>query len=83
MIPIKITMKLFGAFRAYGDVAEFTVAGGSSVAEIKKALVELIGERAQALVLDSAVANDETILDGAHVINHDVRLSILPPVCGG
>ena len=54
---------------------------GSSIAVIKKILQqELNGE---VLVFDSVLANDNIILHDHDVLDNDVELSILPPVCGG
>ena len=83
MSSITITMRLFGAFRKYGERIEFSVAGGSSVSTIKVALAGVLDETVGGLIADSAIANDEEILPGDYVIDDNAGLSILPPVCGG
>lgn len=83
MSTIEITMRLFGAFRKYGEIAHFFVPSGSSVLDIKKALVKKLELDDPALVHDSAIANDNEIIGGDAVFTQDAHLAILPPVCGG
>ncbi len=83
MTDISIHMKLFGAFRKFGDALDFSVPAGSTGAVIKKALSTLLKGSEASLVFDSVLANDNAILPDNHVFKSDVRLSILPPVCGG
>lgn len=81
MSTIIIHMKLFGGFRKFGESLDLSVPIGSTVRAIKAALQEkLNGDR---LVLDSVLANNDTILRDSDVLNSDAELSILPPVCGG
>ncbi|PJB72771.1 MAG: hypothetical protein CO093_02235 [Alphaproteobacteria bacterium CG_4_9_14_3_um_filter_47_13] len=80
---ITITMKLFGAFRPYGDTVEFQICAGSCARTVKNALGNVLGEQAHPLIADSVIANNETILPDDYVIGDDAQLSILPPVCGG
>jgi molybdopterin converting factor small subunit len=83
MSSITITLRLFGAFRKYGERIEFPVTTGSSVAAIKEAIRKELATEIKDLVSDSVIANDETILPGSYIIDSDASLSILPPVCGG
>lgn len=83
MSMITITMRLFGAFRQYGDTVEVSVRAGSPVATLKTALGNLLGDKSRPLIQDSVLADDTTILPGDYIFDKDVRLSILPPVCGG
>ena len=78
---INIHMKFFGGFRKFGECLDFAVPGGSTVAAIKTALQEQLN--GDGLVLDSVLANDNSILRDSDVLNSDAELSILPPVCGG
>jgi molybdopterin converting factor small subunit len=80
---ITIDMRLFGAFRAYGETIRLQVPAGSPVTTVKQALGNALGTQARDLVADSVVANDETILPADYVIAENTELSILPPVCGG
>ena len=83
MSTLKINMRLFGAFRQYGESVEISVASGSPVSAVKLALEGVLGTQARDLIADSVVANDETILPGDFVLDESAKLSILPPVCGG
>ena len=83
MSMITITMRLFGAFRQYGETVEVRVQPGSRVSVIKGALGNILGEKAQNLIHDSVLADEKAILPGEYVVDKDVQLSILPPVCGG
>jgi len=83
MSEITITMRLFGAFRQYGETVDITIRSGSSAAAVKKALGNVLGAQALPLIEDSVLANDNTVLPGDYVFDEDTKLSILPPVCGG
>lgn len=80
---IKVTIRLFGAFRKYGDVMELTLPTGCAVADIKAGLAEKLAGNDAALVTDSAIANDNEIIAADTVFTADATLAILPPVCGG
>ncbi len=81
MAEITIHMKLFGAFRKFGESVDFSVPTGSTIATVKTALQKLLD--GNGLVQDSVLANDNSILRDDYVIEGDAELSILPPVCGG
>ncbi len=81
MSNITIHMKFFGAFRKFGESKEFCVPTGSTIANIKTTLQNLLD--GEGLVADSALANNQSILRDNDVIECDTELSILPPVCGG
>ena len=81
MIDITINIKLFGAFRKFGESMNLSVPSGSSVVVIKTILQEKLD--GDALVFDSVLANDNAILKDTDIIDCDTELSILPPVCGG
>jgi len=83
MSEITITMRLFGAFRQYGETVDFSVLTGSSAADVKEALGQVLGAGVLPLIEDSVLANDNTVLPGDYVFDEDTKLSILPPVCGG
>jgi len=83
MNAMKINMRLFGAFRQYGDSVEISVEEGSSVSAVKQALVGVLGAQVRDLIADSVVANDDSILPGDFVLDEGAKLFILPPVCGG
>jgi hypothetical protein len=83
MNTITIDMRLFGAFRPYGEAVSFQVPYDSPVSAIKSALAEALGAGARDLVADSVVADDQAILPEDYIVGADAKLSILPPVCGG
>ena len=81
MAAITIHIKFFGAFRKFGEGLNFSVPTGSTIAAVKTVLQSKLD--GSCLVLDSALANDNTILRDSYVLDDNVELSILPPVCGG
>ncbi len=81
MSDISIHMKLFGAFRKFGESLDFSMPVGSTIAEVKTALQQKLN--GEGLVFDSVLANDNSILRDHDVLDKDAELSILPPVCGG
>lgn len=83
MKTITVTMRLYGAFRKYQDSVTFSVPAGSPVSDIKDSLGRTLGPQAFDLVMDSVIANDKTILPPDFIVDEDISLSILPPVCGG
>lgn len=80
---INYSIKCFGVFRQFGDKLSVGVDAGSSVQQIKAALVRQLGEQHKALVEESVLANDNEILPNAYILQEETPLSILPPVCGG
>lgn len=83
MKNVTVKMRLYGAFRKFDDNVQLSVPLGSSVTAVQEALCQALGPQARDLVMDSVIANDQTILPPAFVIDVDSNLSILPPVCGG
>lgn len=83
MSEIKITVKLFGAFRKCGETICVVLNTGASVLDVKTSLAAKMGGDEAALVQDSALANDNEIISGESIFNEDTMLAILPPVCGG
>ncbi|GJL85395.1 MAG: hypothetical protein DHS20C02_11700 [Micavibrio sp.] len=83
MNEIAIHMKLFGTFRKFGDVLDFTVPAGSTASFVKKMMSNILSGGESSLVFDSVLADDNAVLPDTHVFKTDARLSILPPVCGG
>ena len=91
MDPVRVRVRLFGAFRKYatgGDVA-FDVPLGTTVAALRAHLGEALRRACPAFadqpLLDASVlADDERILDDAQALGAgDLSLAVLPPVCGG
>ena len=83
MSDIKISVRLFGAFRKYGETISFSAPSGSNVQAIKSLLAAALKLDDPALVNDSAIANDNEIVGADAVFTQDSQLAILPPVCGG
>ena len=83
MTDITITMRLFGAFRKYGEKVSFTVPSGCTATDIKEKLAEVLKLADKNLIRDSALASDNEIIGGDTVLTKDSHLAILPPVCGG
>ena len=76
---ITLEIKLYGAFRKFGDSVNIIIPKGSDMEQVKTALSKGLGEQ----VNDSALANDNMILPKSYLFEQDATLSILPPVCGG
>jgi molybdopterin converting factor small subunit len=91
MDPVRVCVRLFGAFRKYSSGADvsFEVPGGTTVAAVRRHLGEALQRACPAFsdqqLLDvSVLADDERILDDAQLLRGDrVSLAVLPPVCGG
>jgi sulfur-carrier protein len=93
MGPVRVDVRLFGAFRKYSTTAlvSLDVPRGTRVAVLR----ELVGAalrrdcpafHEQELLEASAVADDERILPDEQPIGvgvDRVSLAVLPPVCGG
>lgn len=80
---INITMRLFGAFRPYGERACFVLPAGCTVQDVKDRLAVELGAGAAGLIGDSVLANDNSVIGADAVFTRDCELAILPPVCGG
>jgi molybdopterin converting factor small subunit len=83
MTDISITLRLFGAFRVYGENVVFSVPSGSTAAKVKEKLAGVLKGADAALIRDSVLANDDEIIGNEIILTRDCRLAILPPVCGG
>jgi len=83
MKNIKVYIKFFGSFKKFGHGLKISVKEGSSILEIKKYLNYKLQAKDCNLVEDSVLANDHAILQDNFIVNEDIKLSILPPVCGG
>ena len=83
MADISLTIRLFGAFRAYGEKVTFTLPSACTVAEVKAHLAQELKIKDTSLLDNSALANDNEIIDDDAIFTQDSQLAILPPVCGG
>ena len=80
---ININMRLFGAFRKFGESVTFSLPSGATVHQLKETLAAALNNADPLLIADSAIANDHEIIGADHIFTQDCRLAILPPVCGG
>ncbi len=79
MSDINLEIKLYGAFRKFGQSVNISIASGSKIKQVKEALADALGE----LVNSSVLADNDIILNNDDILEQDTTLSILPPVCGG
>lgn len=86
---LNLSIKMFGAFRKYHPgTLDVRVPEGSTVAEVKSAMVEALrqvhpGFSDDDLVSKSVLADDQRVLDANERMTAPSTLAILPPVCGG
>ncbi len=83
MSELSISLKLFGSFRKFGQVLNLRVPTGSTILTVKEKISKTIDGQESELVFDSVLADNDAILPDTHILNEDIKLSILPPVCGG
>ncbi|TNE32306.1 MAG: hypothetical protein EP349_02015 [Alphaproteobacteria bacterium] len=83
MTDIDIHIRLFGAFRKNGQSLTLCLPAGSTIASVKQQISLQFTETEAALVFDSVLADEESILPDGFVLENNINLSILPPVCGG
>ncbi len=83
MTNVTVTVRLFGAFRTYGEALEVIVPAGSVARDVREALARRLKPEDSRLVHDSALADDTRILDEEATMDRDMSVSVLPPVCGG
>ncbi|MDQ2068672.1 MoaD/ThiS family protein [Natronospira bacteriovora] len=82
----EVEIKLFGAFRQYSPETAIAVSlpESADVATLRQAFADKLGDdNARALLQSSAFATDEAVLNEGDTVPAGVRISILPPVCGG
>lgn len=87
---INVEITLFGSFRKFdnGTPVILNLPQGTNLNTIRNGLLAELTKRypdfnQQSLIDESALADEKQILDDSYIINQDVRLAILPPVCGG
>ena len=86
----RVKLRLFGAFRDYSEnpVLEFDIVSPMTVAEFRELVVERLkalkhSSQTDALVSDSALADEDSTLGEQDLVRAGQELAILPPVCGG
>lgn len=87
---MNVKVLLFGGFRKFGNgrEVEFSINPGSKVSDLRKMLALELSRltpelSSEALIRDSAIANESRILSDHESIERPSTLAILPPVCGG
>lgn len=83
MADVTISVRLFGAFRRFGDHVSFSVPAGAGVDAVKGALAVALGDVDLQLIAESVLADDTAVLAQDATFTKDCSLAILPPVCGG
>ncbi|HRC26833.1 MAG TPA: hypothetical protein PKX87_05320 [Alphaproteobacteria bacterium] len=83
MTNVTVRVRLFGAFRTYGEALEVTIPAGGVARDVREALARRLKPEDSRLVHDSALADDTRILDEEATMDRDMTVSVLPPVCGG
>lgn len=80
---MKVTLRLFGAFRNYGTGSELELdlAEGATISDLRLMLAREVGN--VKLADDSAFAVNGAILQGSVKLSHGSIVAVLPPVCGG
>jgi molybdopterin converting factor small subunit len=81
-------INFYGAFRKYGDHEILDLPKGSSAGELKDFLAKHLSGKIPgfpdaALIRDSAIACNDSIVDSSHKVQAEDVVAILPPVCGG
>lgn len=85
---MKITVRLYGHFRKFGDSLALELPVGSRVRDLDRAFTESIALRDPAFYENGALrasrfCDDRSILSSDHPLAEGAALSILPPVSGG
>ena len=87
---ILVTINLYGPLRRYSTDNEIKIGlwCGASLMDVRSAVAaEIIKQHGEflehELLAQSAFADDCTILFNDYILQEDIVLSILPPVCGG
>ncbi len=90
-----VKIRLFGAFRNFIDLSEIecSLSPGATQAELKAELAKTLssaartsgssGKNPEALLAESALADETKILSNSDPLRDGMRLALLPPVCGG
>jgi molybdopterin converting factor small subunit len=87
---IQVELKLYGIFRKYKESSSIllNLAGPCGINDLKKEIKAFFDSRNPELnlgdvVVESAIANNDSILPLDYTIQKNTTLVILPPVCGG
>lgn len=85
---MKITVRLYGHFRKFGDSLALELPAGSRVRDLERVFAQSIASRDPAFYENGALrasrfCDDTAILRTDHPLAEGAQLSILPPVSGG
>lgn len=87
---INVKFELYGALTSYTTkpFIAVKVQAGSSIKNAKEALIEAMSQitehdQFKNIVKCSAIGNQVKLLSEQNIVDSDVTLAILPPVCGG
>lgn len=81
MNSIGVQLQFFGALREHSNEREISVQlpRGATLRDLRLLLAPSFGK----LVFDSAFADQSHILSDEFILENDLKLFVLPPVCGG
>ncbi len=80
---IEVRLKLYGAFKEFGDEKTIKIVKDSKISDLRKALKDNFLKDQTELLDASAISDDNNILEDNYMIQSNQVLSLLPPVCGG
>ena len=85
---MEITLQLFGVFRTLGDQLKLSLQKGSTVSDIRKALLDQappsdMSFNKKALIEQSRFATETEVLSEATPLEASMVITIIPPVSGG
>lgn len=90
LFVIEVKVRLFGAFRKYGDGREIVLElpERSGLSELRSALAACLAENypefdEARLLEESAFADETAILASGARFEKNCSVAVLPPVCGG
>ena len=77
----------FGGARIIKDY-KLEIANNTSISQIKKTLIKELQKDSRynelnQIIHSCALANEEHVFDENEIIDKDIIISLLPPVCGG
>ncbi len=81
----QVTISLYGAMRAYDTGAPMImqISDGANRDELRSAITEFLQITDIELFASCALADENQIIGADYCVSGDLKISILPPVCGG
>lgn len=92
MTPVRVEIRLFGAFRKYAtNELTLELPHGTRISTLRRRLADALRARCptfadEALLDLSVVADEHRVLEDSDLVGGSggcVSLAVLPPVCGG